>query len=137
MTIDAPLDNLVSEARRRWDKLRSDKASTVQRRKALAIIARMAVAATLLANNLLRRHAGVRVQGQRLSITKLQQHATEPDIEAFLAMLTGATAFSRVLLGQLLTPGERNHRVQRLITDYLHLAEYDLDQLYRLTKRNA
>ena len=137
MTIDAPLDNVVSEARRRWEQLRSSKLSAEQRRKVISIIARMAVAASLLANNLLRRHAGVRVQGQRLSITRLQRHASEQDVEAFLALLKGATAFIGVLLSQALAPGERSHRVQQLITEHLQLTERDLDQLYRLTKRTV
>ena len=135
MTIDAPLDNVVSEARRRWDQLRGSKAAAEQRRKAVAIIARMAVSSALLANKVLRRHAGVRVQGQRLSIIRLQRQAGEQDVEAFLALLKGATAFVGVLLSQALAPGERSLRVQRLITEHLHLAERDLDHLYRLTKR--
>ena len=137
MTIDAPLDNVVSEARRRWEQLRGSKASSEQRRKAVAIIARMAVSASLLANNVLRRHAGVRVQGQRLSITRLQRNASEQDVEAFLALLKGSTAFTGVLLSQALAPGERAHRVQRLISEHLNQTERDLDQLYRLTKRTV
>lgn len=135
MTIDAPLDNVVSEACRRWEQLRSGKAPIEQRRKAVVIIARMAVSSALLANNVLRRHAGVRVQGQRLSITRLQRQAGEQDVEAFLALLKGTTAFIGVLLSQALAPGERAHRVQRLISEHLNQAERDLDQLYRLTKR--
>ena len=137
MTIDAALDNIAIEAHRRWEQVRGGKASVEQRRKAIAIIARIAVAASLLANNLLRRHAGVRIQGQRLSITRLQRQSGEQDVEAFLALLAGATAFARVLLSQALAPGERAHRVQRLVSDHLQLAERDLDQLYRLTKRTA
>jgi hypothetical protein len=135
MTIDAPLDNVVSEACRRWEQLRSGKAPIEQRRKAVVIIARMAVSSALLANNVLRRHAGVRVQGQRLSITRLQRQAGEQDVEAFLALLKGTTAFVGVLLSQALAPGERAYRVQRLISEHLNQAERDLDQLYRLTKR--
>ena len=136
MTLDAPLDNVVSEARRRWEQIRG-KASADQRRKAVAIIARIAVASSLLANNLLRRHAGVRVHGQRLSITRLQRQAGEQDVEAFLALLKGATAFAGVLLSQALAPGERAHHVQRLISEHLNQTERDLDQLYRLTKRTV
>ena len=106
-------------------------------RSTVAIIARMAVASSLLANNLLRRHAGVRVQGQRLSITRLQRNASEQDVEAFLALLKGSTAFVGVLLSQALAPGERAHRIQRLISEHLNQAERDLDQLYRLTKRTV
>ena len=137
MTIDAPLDNVAIETRRRWEQMRGGKASAEQRRKTIAIIARMAVAASLLANNLLRRHAGARIHGQRLSIARLQRQSGEQDVEAFLALLTGATAFTRVLLSQALAPGERAHRVQRLVSDHLQLAERDLDQLYRLTKHTG
>lgn len=133
MSLETQVQNLASEASRRWKTLRG-RSDAATRASARDLLAKLAFGAWLLSGNLLREAVGRRTRRETLVIRNFQGRLRESDETHLLKQLDHAVA---ALLWHVIVArrdGVDLRRIEHLVAEFVDAAEADLVKLNALAK---
>ena len=134
MSLETQVQNLATEATRRWKSVRGRGDESV-RRETRDLLAKLAFGTWLLASDLLRAAVGSRLPRQTLSIRRFQSRLRDADEDRLLALLADAVSAVSWHLILARRDGVGVRRIEPLVARFLDAAEEDLVRLNRATKR--